>query len=116
MFENLRHGAARYSVFPSELGDFSIASSGTTSDLVYLSGGQFRPSVASPAVIGTPLANHVLHVLCVSPYEQMTRVDALRRVAGVAHLKGLRDWPMKVFVQPAVSASDSGSSWVKAPI
>jgi len=116
MLEDLGHGAAGDAVLSCELRDFSVPSSGATTDFCDLFWAQFRPSVASTSVVCSPLANHVSHVLCVSPYEQMTRIDALGRIARMAYLKRLWNGPVKVFVQPAVSAGDSGSSWVVASV
>lgn len=116
MLEDLGHRSASDSVLSCELRDFSIAPSSAIADFCDLFWSQFRPSVASTSVIRSPLPNHVLHVLCVSPYEQMTRIDALRRITRMANLKGLRNGTVKVFVQPAMSAGDSGSSWAKASV
>lgn len=116
MFENLGHGAASDAIFSSELRNFSVAPSSATSDFCDLFWTQFRSSVASTFVIRSSFTDHVPHVLCVSPYEQMTRVDALWRITRMTDLKGLGHRPVKVFVQPAMSTGDSGSSWAKAPV
>ena len=116
MLQDLGHRSSPHSVLLREFRDFPVAASSTATDVRHLFGSELRAAVSHPPVVGSALSDHVLHVLCVSPYEQMTRIDALRRVACMAHLKGLRNDSVQVFIQPAMSTGDTGSSWFKASV